>query len=391
MSFITKSFIVAILASLSAVLEGATPNPPLSGLPDNTVFEIGPYTCTPPQGEPLQECRKISDFSGLVYDAKRHRMLMFGGGHATTFTDTIAVFDPATLTWTQLYAPTPCSYLVQSNYDSNRAAWLNGPLGPYPRPISRHTYDELVVVGDELIMLASGSGRGSCAFNKTDGDPLTDGGRIAHYDLINNRWSFSSTAQGDTEPVSFPGTDYDPVSERIIMVGRYGIWIYDPASRTKSLAVDAGLDEMGIEGSLVYYPPNQKLYFFADKYTGIVKVWEITLDRKNFENSTMIKLTTSGKPSSNRRGYAYDSVNQIIGGGIADNKFYAFDPLKRMWSSQTMEGGAPGNASHHAVSYDPVNNVFLFINEFSSFDRRTWAYKYKNDSASLHNTSVSEN
>ena len=65
-------------------------------------------------------------------------------------------------------------------------------------------------------------------------------------------------------------------------------------------------------------------------------------------------------------------MNRIIGGGIYKGKFYAFDPLTKRWTSQTIQGGSPGSMVYHAIDYDPVDNVFIFIS-----GRHTWAYRYK--------------
>jgi hypothetical protein len=59
---------------------------------------------------------------------------------------------------------------------------------------------------------------------------------------------------------------------------------------------------------------------------------------------------------------------------VTDNIFYAFDPRTGQWSSETIQGGSPGTQSFHALAYDPIDNVFIFITN----DRRTWAYRYRN-------------
>src|SRR4051794_24426956 len=78
-------------------LSNARPNAVLNALPSNTVKDLGPYTCTEVPGEPPGHCRLITDYSGMVYDGKRHRMVMFGGGHASTNYDSINTFDLNTL------------------------------------------------------------------------------------------------------------------------------------------------------------------------------------------------------------------------------------------------------------------------------------------------------
>jgi hypothetical protein len=58
---------------------------------------------------------------------------------------------------------------------------------------------------------------------------------------------------------------------------------------------------------------------------------------------------------------------------VHGNRFYAFNPVTKSWTTKDIQGGSPGNQAFHAVAYDDVNNVFLFVTE----DRQTWAYRYK--------------
>ena len=142
------------------------PNTQLTPLADNAALDLGTFPCTRPASDGYN-CAQVTDYSGLVYDCKGHRLLMFGGGHATTFTDTIFSFDFATLTWSELYPPTPCTSAVMSmsNFDRANAMWRTGPAGPYPRPISRHTYDLLAYVptlNEFLILLGPNGDSSSC-------------------------------------------------------------------------------------------------------------------------------------------------------------------------------------------------------------------------------------
>ncbi len=110
----------------------------------------------------------------------------------------------------------------------------------------------------------------------------------------------------------------------------------------------------------------------------VTYVWELCFDRA--KNSVLIQeLTTVGAPASQEDGWAYDSKNHVIGGGVLNNTFYAFDPATNTWDSKVMQvvssdGETPGSEVFHALDYDPVDNVYLFL---SDPHRRTWAYRYK--------------
>jgi hypothetical protein len=371
---------VALLLLASVLLlpdlaGGFTPNPALSDLEDNTAFDLGPFTCTwvPDDGN---DCVKVTDYSGFVYDPNNHQMLMFGGGHATTFTDSVFVFDPDTLSWTETYPPTPCSLMDEANLDSVNAAWISGPQGPYPRPISRHTYDGLAVAEglNEFIMIYGPNG---WSYGCTGSFSASTGAMIAHYDLEAGTWSFSPTAEGGGDS-ECPGIAFDPPSGMILFFGRYGLWTYDPVARTKTKVVDGLVGtpwdewgrDIGYATELVYYPPDQKMYHF-DRNNA--EVWSVELDRDDFSQSVITRLVTTGEyPPHGEPGFAYDAMSEVIGGAVHDNKFYVFNPRTLAWTHQVIQGGAPGSMSFHALDYDPVNNVFIFLTD----ERRTWAYRH---------------
>jgi len=356
--------------------------PDLVGLADNTALDLGDFPCTVPDGDGYA-CQQVTDYSGLVYDCKHHQLLMFGGGHATTFTDTVFAFDITRATWSELYAPTPCTseYMQMSNFDGTLAAWLSGPSGPYPRPMSRHTYDLLIyddVLDEFMVLLGPNGDSSSCPPDSTGYTYSNLHGRTSHYGVTAGTWSFSDTAGGDGHPEydggEYPAAERDPTSGQTVMLGRNGLYVYDAVTRTKTVAIDNYNEsnftgELGYANHLVYFPPNDRFYYF-DRVAG--GVWEVAFDRQNPASSIVTEVATSGTPPPHYEpGYAYDAEHQIIGGAVFDSVFYAFDPATSSWSSSSIQGD-PGTAAFHAVAYDPVNGVFLFVTE----SRRTWAYRF---------------
>jgi hypothetical protein len=102
----------------------------------------------------------------------------------------------------------------------------------------------------------------------------------------------------------------------------------------------------------------------------------VNVNRNDFSRSTITRLETTGTPPPPLPiGYAYDPVNKVIGGGPLRNVFYAFDPVSKAWAEQVIKGGTPGSIAFHAIDYDPVNNVFIFLTDRSS-GNRTWAFRY---------------
>src|SRR5262245_56302682 len=85
------------------------PNPKLVSIAAGSALDLGKFSCSSPAGEDPSSCRAMTDYSGFAYDPRNHQMLAFGGGHATTMTDSIAALSlGGDLAWKALYASTPC-------------------------------------------------------------------------------------------------------------------------------------------------------------------------------------------------------------------------------------------------------------------------------------------
>jgi hypothetical protein len=305
-----------------------------------------------PEGEGQGSANRVTDYSGMTYDEHNHRLLMFGGGHATTFTDTIYAFSFETLQWKALYKPTPQKFYKPENMD--KGFWKSGGEGPYPRPIGRHTYDLLIVPDHrkEFLLLRDGCGPSGVA-------PGIGyfGGAGGAYDFATGKWEQFPVPFGSYGAVA----EYDPVSKKIIGVAGQKIFLFDTDSRKTQVILDDISDKhkvTGYSGTLVYYPPDQKMYAIPST----MAVWSLTLDRADFRKSKIDKITTTGDAApASECAFAYDAARKVFGGGINANKFYNFDPSKSAWSTEEIKGAQPGSMTFHCLSYDPVDNVYIFI------------------------------
>ena len=358
----------------------------LKNLPPNGALDLGPYRWTEAGGHSAGA--SVTDYSGMVYDSAHRRFLVFGGGHASTDYDAINAFELATLQWKELYPPTPGPLMKQENYDRERGAWRSGPAGPYPRAVARHTIDALVVANDQLMVLAQVEGNGMLAAanwpKPYTAYELAAPARTAHFHFKEQRWTFSSTDHGVDD---YAATEYDPPSGMVIFLGVKGLWVYDPKAKKKQRAINflslpgaqqlqdengapAGAGRLDINHNLVYYPPNQKHYYFNSQHG---EVFELSLDRNDFSKSVVRRVSTqgpklSGDPATK---FAYDSTNRLIGGALQRGTFHAFDPATRAWASNKVNG--PQRIAFMAMDYDPQNNIYLLLTP----DRRTWAYRWR--------------
>jgi hypothetical protein len=368
----------------STPTSGPAPNPTLSSLPANTALDLGPYT----GGGQVPECydpRAITDYSRFTYDPIHHQMLLFGGGHASTPRTDVDVFNPDTLAWTSAY-PSQANFAA-ANLDPSRAAWKESG-----HPLARHTYDLLPFAANtgELILMTGTDGKAACA----PGDDVTYWSmtsKIAHYNPVTRTWSWTSVSVPFQPALT---AEYDPVSGMIIHMGSAGfddigwslsLFTYDPVNRVYQRRLDLPPEDMSYAQNLVYFPPTDKMYYIV----GDGRVWEITLNRSDWSRTKIEPIPVSGtRPNAPETGWAYDAANRIIGGGITNGVFYAFDPLTRTWTSraiqvQSSSGAVPRYVAFHALDYDPVNQVFLFLGT-SGVDgpaERTWAYRFGSPAA----------
>jgi hypothetical protein len=344
----------------------AGPSPPskLSSLAANTARNLGRYSSGAPGSH------RITDYSGIVYDPSRKRMCLFGGGHGPSQETSIRIFDPATARWSHLYPPTPYSDMVRSNLDTSFGRWVSTN-----QPTARHSYNNTCVWGDRFYMFTV-LGQPD---NLIEG-VLPYGGRICWYDFTTAAWTYF-----DTIPVPWAFTSacvVDPVSGMILIIGPTAqsgpgqLWVWDPGTNTHSngptLRINGGAKD------LVYFPPNDRFYSLSSGGA----VYEVTFSRDAMKFASATLLTTSGTPppamGNAPTGFAYDSVNRIIGGHVSNGTFYAFDPASRVWTAVQMsvEAGSVDvpTQAFHCIEFDPESGCFIFLSEARK--DTTWAYRY---------------
>ncbi len=355
-------------------------NPILAAIPTNTALDLGVYDCDQPADVP-DHCRGITDYSGFVYDSTRHRFLMFGGGHATTFRDDLSVFSFATLKWSSAYPSTLCTDMTLANMDRSRNRWTNTG-----NPFSRHTYDMTAYAPntDEFFLLSGPIGTGYCAPGidpSTGSDPFYLTPRLSAYNLAGEAWN---TETRIIPWDAFSGSEYDPISGKIILLSVYGLWVFDPVTRDMVQALgqfsDPLASRLGYANNLTYFPPNQRLYYLARGAP--TRVFEVRLDREDWSASTVTeRVTPPNAPNSEESGWVYDTRSQVIGGGVLDGLFHAYNPLSNTWTSRSIQiqssAGVTsiGSQAFHAIGFDPVDEVFVFITRYAD-GQRVWAYRF---------------
>lgn len=373
------SLLLAVLLATSAGAE-PRPHPRLQQLGPNQALDLGRYECPNGQDRDDSNCATITDYSGMVYHPGRHQLLLFGGGHAATYRDDVEVFDLGELTWHSAYAPTPCEDRRLDNVDVTTGRWISSN-----HPIARHSYDLLAVAGEaaELFLFAKVQGRGRGCHHLPEGQPYVIAeGRVAAYDPGARTWRYTGAPS-----VGYPfAAETDPVSGLVLLVDRRSLRTFDPASGEMTTRLEFRHPEMHWGRSLVYYPPLDRFYYMVQggRARGekvLTGVYELIPDRTDWSESRIRRLELDS-PGETGHAWAYDPVHGLIGGGVREGRFHAFDPRQGRWyvnEINTDPDQKVGSVDDFTLAFDPVNGVYLWRSDRAS-GRRTWAYRWGNTS-----------
>ncbi len=350
-------------------------HPVLAAIPPNMAFDLGAYPSYYPPGGNNEN--GITDYSGFTYDTTHRCMLMFGGGHSTTFANYVMRLELTTgsaLQWKADYPRTPREAMVTTNL-APQGYWKDSGL-----PLTTHTYDHLVwhpPTGRFLMLRPTTQMLGDNLTTNILNISIVTDPRLWHYDPELRVWTMGPNASAQAGQVwpSNGASEYDPVSGNVIAMDPYGIWTYVPETQQATKIKRYADGNVGIANNLVYFPPNDRFYMISQGNP--TRVFEVTLDRTIWTNSNYVEvLGITNAPVSQESGFAYDPNRKVIGGGVRNGHFYTYDPLTKAWSDYIMDSssGAIGTQAFHALAYDYVNSVFIFITDGPS-ERHTWAYR----------------
>ena len=274
----------------------------------------------------------ITAYSGGVFDNKRNRLVIWGGGHADYQGNEVYAFDVDTLKWERLTDPSEPNLCEQVNSDGT--------------PNSRHTYNGLAYIDHADRMFGSG-GFLACKAGEC-------GASITWiFDFDSNHWT-------DMNPATTPKTDcenlsaYDPESKKVWWFDIRGLWTYDyDANSWKKHNEDfvsrrtAAVDTK--RGLLIAVGEGEVLAYDIRKGNYTQKVWNTTGAEELIEQWFP--------------GVAYDPVTDRIvswsGGSV-----YTLNIDTKVWTEHKATG-APNlddlNSVHGLWRYMPSLNVFIMM------------------------------
>ena len=302
-------------------------------------------------------CRAVVEAWGdSVYDTKRNRMYIWGGGHTDYYGNEIYAWDLPNASFIRITTPTTNPSL------SGAEAQSDG------KPTSRHTYRDLQYLPgtDEMF-----SNCGALA-----GNPSDPGKGTWVFNFTTNVWTqlTSTLGHGTTPPCNFgyDFTAYDSNNNVVWVDDGNTLWYYTRSTNTYTQATSTG----GMEGndfdhkSAVVDTANKVLWVIGG--TDALKVNISNLG--SAPNLPVTHVTLSGCPAlqgSSYPGLDFDSVQNLVVGwpGGGGNTIYLLNSATNACTSVTPSGSAPafggveGGASFH---YIPSANAFIAVGDWNT-------------------------
>jgi hypothetical protein len=300
MKFMRKTLVVLSLG-FAGLAHATCPNPlpagthPLQCMSPGEWYEVPGTELAKSSAIPSPRPADFYNFHGLMghwgggaYDTQRHRLIVWGGGHASYLGNEIYAFDVPTMRWIRL---------------SDRTS---------SEPASRHTYDLMAYIPP--LTGPNGARFGDALWN-TGGAKASGGSddRTWMFDLATQSWAerspLSSSGQSDLAYNIYNYADYDPVSQLVWFFSYRHLYTYDPINDRwrGSLASNS----ITIEKTATIDPVRRKMVIIGQNYdfsTGSVNVVDLT-GTGGYQIST---LTTAGYNNEivNKRapGFVFDPV-----------------------------------------------------------------------------------
>jgi Bacterial Ig domain/IPT/TIG domain/Purple acid Phosphatase, N-terminal domain/Immunoglobulin I-set domain len=298
-------------------------------------------------------CKAVmSAWSGGLFDTKRNRLIIHGGGHTDYFGNEIYAID--------LNANPISPVLVQdashgsaiSNVTTCPEAYLDGT------PSARHSYNgEVYVASQDTYFTFSGS-KSNCGFFSSGAWKYTPSTSI---------WTQQSTSGAAPNPGangSVPTIAYDPTTGNVFEAETNAgvFWKYDPTAvawtnlanihTCTALNMTAAIDD------------GRRLYFCI----GNGVFGKVSLSAP-YSSTALTGTGCSALVSSSGPGFAYDPVQKLMVGWAGGNTAYLYNPDTDSCSAVTYSGGPTviqSNGTYGRFNYSPTLGVFVVANSIDT-------------------------
>jgi hypothetical protein len=287
-------------------------------------------------------------WNGGVFDTKRNRLIIWGGGHNDYYGNEVYAVSVDNQTITRLTDPAPGS-------DGCQEALAGGTQAN-----SRHTYDGIEYMQNVDKMFVFG-GSLACSSGNFGRDTWL-------FDFATNKWEKKSPS--GPLPRAIPGivTAYDKVSGLIYLYDDVNFFSYD-ANANRYTQLSTHEQPIGYHLDATIDPVRRKFVIVGyDNIRGAGRVWSV--DIASGSTYDLKEVVTSGGGSligNIYPGVEYDpSSDRIVAWGEdTPNVVYSLNLDTKQWATTTYSGGpAPtGNGTHGRWRYSPASNAFVLANK----------------------------
>jgi chitodextrinase len=304
-------------------------------------------------------CKAVmSAWSSGLFDTKRNRLIIHGGGHTDYFGNEIYGIDLNANPIAAVLVKDASHGTAVSNVTSCPEAFNDGT------PNSRHSYNGEVYVANLDIYLTYGGSKANCG-------SFSNG--MWYFNPSSLAWTQQTTSGAAPNPAqngSVSQLAYDPTSGNVFEVeANTGIfWKYDPVAKAwTNLANITGCGALNATSAI---DDGRRLYYCIGN--GAFNKVSLTAPY------TAKALTGSGcgnLKSINAPGFVYDPVQKLMVGWGGGNTAYLYDVNTDSCTAVTYAGGPTviqANGTYGRFSYSPALGVFVVAN---SIDTNTYSLR----------------
>jgi hypothetical protein len=294
----------------------------------------------------------MSAWSGGLFDTKRNRLIIHGGGHTDYFGNEIYAIDLNANPIAPVLVKDASHGTAVSNVTSCPEAYNDAT------PSARHSYSGEVYVANLDVYLTFSGSKSNCG-SFSNGMWSFDPNALAW-----TQQSISGSAPNPGQNGSVPQLAYNPTTGKVYEVeANTGVlWMYDPSA--KAWTSLANVTACGALNSSAAIDDGRQLYFCV----GNGEFNKISLTAPY----TATALTGSGcgnLASTNAPGFAYDPVQKLMVGWAGGNTAYLYNPTTDSCTTATYSGGPTtiqSNGTYGRFQYSPALGVFTVANSIST-------------------------
>lgn len=294
----------------------------------------------------------VSAWSGGAFDTKRHRMIIWGGGHADYSGNEVYVFDVNTLKWQRLTEPS-----------RNVGGDIKTGLYPDGRPRSAHSYNSLQYLPNIDRLAVFGL---SATYRKSGGSD-----KLFTFNFNTLKWHHNRAHMPPGTGGYDAITAYDPGTGKVWVHGsrRGRLYAYDPVhdkwsqpySRSylgiyPTAAIDPSKNIMVAVGGGAYKPKSQAL------------LWRLNDPGRPVD---LAKQTNGPKEIEGAKapGFVFDPQIGMFVGWDGGADVYVLNPDGWVWRRISPSAGnhvvpphAAPNGTYGRFRYVPSKNAFILVN-----------------------------